>query len=64
MLFQIGRLLFPELINRPRAMRSRMLTLLVGLGLILMIGVAGVTVKVSRGSGAPPISTKAVKPPR
>lgn len=61
MLFQIGRLLFPELINRPRTMRARMLTIFVGLGLVLVLGVAGVVVKVSGKAGALPVSSKPIK---
>lgn len=64
MLFQIGRLLFPELINRPRTMRLRMLTIFVGLGLVLVIGVVGVMVKASRNAGTAPVSAKPIKPVR
>lgn len=53
MLYQIGRLLFPELINRPRAMRFRMLVIFVALGLILVGSVTGVVFKVSRSGGGP-----------
>jgi len=36
-LFQIGRLLFPELINRGRAMRLRMVTIALTLGIGLAV---------------------------
>lgn len=62
MWFEIGRLLFPDLINRPRVMRTRMLTIFTALGLVLVLGVAAVVVKVSRSSGRPGIAAKPIKP--
>jgi len=42
LLFQIGRLLFPELINRGRRMRRRMVLLAATLGVGLVIIIIGI----------------------
>ena len=41
-LFQIGRLLFPELINHGRKMRRRMLVIALTLGIALVATTAGI----------------------
>ncbi len=41
-LFQIGRLLFPELINHGRKMRRRMLVIALTLGIVLVATTAGI----------------------
>lgn len=49
-LFQIGRLLFPELINHGRRMRRRMLLIALTLGLVLVATTAGILWKEHRTS--------------
>jgi hypothetical protein len=49
-LFEIGRLLFPELINHGRRMRRRMLLIALTVGLILVATTAGILWKEHRTS--------------
>ncbi len=59
LVFQVGRLFFPELINRGRAMRFRMRLIFGIFGLALMVGTAAMIFK---QSGAVPIQAREAQP--
>lgn len=64
-LFQIGRLLFPELINRHRALRRRMTLLSAALGLLMVATTVVFLMKVyDREGRALPVYAKPLPPPR